>query len=453
MTIEVGGGSGAGGTLGEIQSFVSNAAMIASVNFLPLDGKTYLWADYADFATAVNNIPPVINITFLSGTASELGSAHGGAQGGFKSFGTDIWAFPSNTSQKLTTVTGATWSAAASADISIATAAIPFQVQFRADDGGEGCLVISNTANSIIDYTTVSALTSGWTAIDLNATISLTASSKCEGITNSGASGRWYSLWSNTTNLQIAYSAVDDVSTGWTLWGGTVTSGHSTNITDGSIAVNEGSMYMWSSTAQTSEIQGKIYGAATLGGVASLLLDISPTIAMYFHLSYDIDEGIFIAMPSVKSYPTYTSSDNGTTWLAGDTNVSTPIGKMVKYDSTENIYLSSIVSTGNDDELFIAWKRDAAGYMRKITVQQTDGNSVEYIQSIANNISYHIAANPDVGLGMVGKGNTGAYNMLVKQNLTTEFATMNVFNYKGADSNNGGIGLPIGNYLGMRVKT
>jgi len=439
---------GGGGTLGELVSFSSKAAMAASGNFLPLDGSVHLWADYPDFDAAINSIPPSIMMDLVSNTASEAGNAAASSFGGFKSFGTDMWVFPSKTAQKLTSVTGATWDATASADLTVATASIPKQVQFRDDDGGEGCLVSFQAANSIIDYSTVTTLLSGWTAIDLNATISLTASSQCEAICNSGSSGRWYSLWSNSTNLQIAYSAVDDVSTGWALWGGTVTHGGSGSVTEGSIAVKEGSAWIW--TSRDNSNTGKIYGTTSIGGVASLLLDVSPTTNMFFRLSYDINEDIFIALPAVRGYHIYTSADSGVTWDKGDMLVQNTQHRAVKVDNTEHIYIFPITTSGSTDNIFQCMKRDADGCMRLIQTQDKDGTSDEYYSSVADNASRMIASNPGVSLASVRNNATNAYSITIDANLTTEFTTMNIFNYKGSVAGNGGI-IPIGTYLGMRV--
>ena len=449
MTIEVGGGSSAGGTLGDIVTFSSKAAMAASGNFVPCDGSINLWSDYTSYAAAVDNIPPCIRMVQLSNTASEAGNNVEGAFGGFKSFATAVWAFPSKTAQLLTVVRNTLWSGVASADQSIITNGIPFQVQYRDANDGEGVLVTTLTANSIVDYSLSSNLSS-WSTVDLNGLVSLTASSRAIGCCNSGASGRWYTLWSNSTTLQIAYSGVDTVNTGWTLWGGTVTSGSSA-ISAGSIAVKEGSAWIWSSIGGVTEIIGKIYGATSLGGTPSLLLDISPTLRMYFHLSYDVDEDIFIALPSIKGYPIYTSADSGATWDIGDVVPLNPQHRAVKYDTTENIYIVSYTNTGSSDLLFHGIKRDSNGCMRLIQVQQKDGVPGEYFQNLVNNFSNMIVANPDTSLAICQVNGTSAYDLRIDANLTTEFTTINLFNTTGVFAG-ASEAMPIGTYYGLRVK-
>jgi len=444
------------GDIGEIKPFASKRAMASSGKFLPLDGNTYSWSDYPEFNTAMDSIPPVISAKFTSNSASEQGSNEVGAHGAFKSFGTAVWVFPSKTGGTLTTVTGSAWGDATAADASTAWSGTPKNIVTRADDGGEGCLVTFNSGNSSVDYTTASSLTSGYTTLDLNSLVSVTASSVAQHACNSGASGRWYVLFGNSNNLQIAYSGVDTVNTGWALWAGTVTSPTSTNIQQGSIAVKEGSMWMWSAKGTTAaSAHGKIYGATSLGGTASLLLDISPSEPMHFFLHYDIDEGIFIAVPDRGGYPIYTSSDDGTTWLAGDVVTNTPMHKPMKYDSTAHVYILPYNSAVTQyDELFTAMKRDSDGYMRLITMQEASITKPgEYYQVIANNTSRMIVANPDNSLAAVGVSNTGAYEVNITQDLSTEFATINTHNHLGVGTNSAGIGVPIGNFLGMRVKT
>ena len=210
---------------------------------------------------------------------------------------------------------------------------------------------------------------------------------------------------------------------------------------------------MWSAVGTIAATpHGKIYGATSLGGTASLLLDISPDQAIHFMLHYDIDEDIFIAVPDRRGYPIYTSSDDGTTWLKGDILPLAASHKPVKYDTTENIYIMPLVTNGSDDQLFTAMKRDSDGFMRIITMQERAGAPFEHFSALANNITYMITSNPDTSLAIGARNTTNGYQMDISQNLTTEFATMNVHNTRGGGSSNGGINVPIGNYLGMRVK-
>lgn len=435
-------GSEDGHAIGEMVNFSSLSTIDKNPRYVPCNGDNFSWSEYPQYAIATNNVAPAFKYDATLVTSSEPISNNDGAIGAYKGFGTATWLMPSTGNDIVVRVISTTWSGASPNDQAFGTAVQAVRCTSRSDHGGEGMLITYNVATSTIAYTTATTLSSGWAEVDLNSIASIAASSTNCGTCNSGASGRWYTLWRNGTALEMAYSGVDTVNTGWTKWGGTVTHGGGT-ISNGSISVKEGSRWMWSGDGITAP--GRIYGATSLGGAASLLLDVSPNRQLWFYLSYDPTDDIFMAIPSFYNHFIYTSSDDGVTWLKGDRMIRSARHEAVKYSDASSMYIVPHQSSSASYP-FVFIKLDSEKRARIISAISEDSLNIYETAFSGNTL---LAINPDTSIAIAQSGGTTTHDIVLDTDIATEFTTPAIFNFN-PDSDNSGV--PIVHYPAIKVK-